>query len=90
MKTLWFRNKTYGWGWYPATWQGWAVLAVFIGLLVVNTLALTGTAEPTPTMLAWFFVREAVLVVLLIVVCYKTGEKPRWQWGNTPKTDKSS
>lgn len=87
MKTLWFRNKTYGWGWYPATWQGWAVLAVFIALLVVNALALTGTAEPTPSMLAWFFAREAALVLLLIVVCYKTGEKPRWQWGKTPKAD---
>lgn len=90
MKTLWFRNKTYGWGWYPATWQGWTVLAVFIALLVVNTLTLTAVPEPTPTMLTWFFTREAVLVLLLLVVCYKTGEKPHWQWGDKGKTGKSS
>jgi hypothetical protein len=81
MKTLWFRNKTYGWGWYPATWEGWVVLAVFIILLVLNTLTLTATPEPTATELTWFFVREAVLVALVLAVCYKTGEKPHWQWG---------
>lgn len=85
MKKLWFRNKTYGWGWYPATWQGWVVLAVFIGLLVVNTLTLTATPDPTARALTWFFVREAVLVALVLAICYKTGEKPHWQWGPPQK-----
>lgn len=88
MKTLWFRNKTYGWGWYPASWQGWVVLAVFILMLLVNALGLITTPEPTPSMLVWFFVREIVLIALVIVICYRTGEKPRWQWGKTPKADK--
>lgn len=85
MKKLWFKNKTYGWGWYPATWHGWVVLAVFIVLLVLNTLTLTTTPEPTRAALTWFFVREAALVALVLVICYKTGEKPHWQWG-PPKT----
>lgn len=36
-------------------------------------------------MVAGFFVREIVLIVLLILICYKTGEKPRWQWGHGKK-----
>ncbi len=28
----WFKAKNYGWGWYPATWQGWLILAGFIYL----------------------------------------------------------
>jgi predicted GH43/DUF377 family glycosyl hydrolase len=25
-RIFWFRAKEYGWGWYPATWEGWLVL----------------------------------------------------------------
>ena len=32
MARYWFPAKRYGWGWGPpATWQGWAVLAAFVG-----------------------------------------------------------
>lgn len=27
---MWFRAKRYGWGWRPVTWQGWAVVAVWV------------------------------------------------------------
>ena len=32
----WFKRKLYGWGWTPATWQGWLVLAVFVVLMILN------------------------------------------------------
>jgi hypothetical protein len=35
-----------------------------------------------------FLVETAVLVGLLIFICYKKGEKPRWQWG-PPDPDKN-
>jgi large subunit ribosomal protein L4 len=35
----WFPVKRYGWGWgLPTAWQGWAVLAVFAGLMVAGSL----------------------------------------------------
>jgi len=35
----WFPAKHYGWGWcLPNTWQGWLVLAAFIGLIVAGAI----------------------------------------------------
>jgi hypothetical protein len=33
-----------------------------------------------------FYVYVAVLVVLLIGVCWLKGEPPRWRWGNDERT----
>lgn len=71
---LWFKRKHYGWGWYPATWEGGVVLLVWILLFAL------GLSVITPGSLA-FYLYNLGLIVLLIAVCYKTGEKPRWQWG---------
>ncbi|HEY7421948.1 MAG TPA: hypothetical protein VH541_08050 [Gaiellaceae bacterium] len=35
----WFRRKTYGVGWTPASWQGWLItLAVVLGTIAVLQL----------------------------------------------------
>ena len=34
----WFKRKLYGWGWTPATWQGWLSTFVFIGLVLIVVL----------------------------------------------------
>lgn len=83
---LWFKNKTYGWGWTPATWEGWLVLAVFIGLFAWNVAVFGGWAiAPTNAEVAWYLVRVGLLVTALLLVCYKKGEKPGWHWGTTNK-----
>ena len=33
MTQLWFKAKKYGYGWYPATWQGWLVILVYLTIL---------------------------------------------------------
>jgi len=80
MKKLWFVNKVYGWGWKPATWEGWAVIVGFILVYVPGLWWLTKDVPQgsTPTAALIF---AFVLVIALIAVCYKTGEKPRWRWG---------
>ena len=79
----WFKRKLYGWGWTPATTEGWVVIFVFIGLLIGNGIYFANTPMPTSGVLLWFFARTLVLVALVIVICYKKGEKPKWQWGPT-------
>jgi len=83
----WFKAKLYGWGWVPVRWQGWAAILIFVVLIICSGLSLDKKPEPSATDLAWFFLRIAVTVAILMIVCYKTGEKPRWQWG-LPKKDK--
>lgn len=83
MKKLWFVTKRYGWGWTPATWEGWLVLVVFVAAMVANALRLGGAAQPpvAPAFPVEFVVETAILVAVLIGICYAKGEKPRWRWG---------
>ena len=80
-KKAWFKTKRYGWGWMPATWQGWLVLAAYIAY---NANGLVGvdvrSHAEDGTLGAWvpyFFASTAVM----ILICYATGERPRWRWG---------
>lgn len=80
----WFKRKCYGWGWVPVRWQGWAVVLLYV--LLVLSLVLTrekdipGNPDSGSNFLV-FALPIIVLTVILIVVAYKKGEKPRWQWG---------
>lgn len=80
MKKFWFKRKLYGWGWYPAMWQGWLVL----GLYTVIMFTLANSVDESSserTVLFLLVVPFIVLTTALIRICYKTGEMPRWQWG---------
>lgn len=77
----WFKAKLYGWGWVPVRWQGWVVIGVFIAFIVWSGFGLDGPAEPTASQLNWFFAKVVLAVALIMIICYKTGEKPQWRWG---------
>lgn len=79
----WFKAKLYGWGWVPARWQGWLVILAFIAFLLWNGMTLGDT--PTDTKLTSFFVRLGVAIFVILAICLRTGEKPRWNWGPPKK-----
>ncbi|KKQ39898.1 MAG: hypothetical protein US58_C0026G0004 [Candidatus Magasanikbacteria bacterium GW2011_GWA2_37_8] len=83
-KKYWFKAKLYGRGWVPATWQGWLVIVIFVGLLTLNSHRVSA-AYPTSEVVSSFALQNIVLVLILILICYKTGEKPHWQWGSKDK-----
>lgn len=35
-----------------------------------------------PDRLVWFIGILAASIILLIIICWKKGEPPRWQWGD--------
>jgi len=80
MKRLWFKRKWYGWGWYPASWEGWAVTAAYAALLILFALTIDERSGPKEVAFT-FLLPAAILTVSFIRICYRTGEKPRWQWG---------
>lgn len=86
---LWFKRKIYGWGWVPVRWQGWAVIVIYIVLLVslvqMREEAIPGNPDSGSNFLT-FALPIIILTALLIYICYKKGERPRWQWG-LPKDD---
>lgn len=74
----WFPAKRYGWGWgLPAKWQGWLVLAVFVGLLGAGAILFPPRSAPV-----FYFAYVIVLGALLLGVCWLKGEPPRWRWGD--------
>lgn len=82
-KNLWFKRKLYGFGWTPAKWQGWLTIAIFVALMIGNTIRFSKNASYlVDTVPVGFIIQTVILVILLIVVCYVKGEKPGWQWGN--------
>ncbi len=80
---LWFKAKRFGWGWSPATPEGWAVVVYFLAGLIGSNIALVRfrPAPPSPGMVAEHFLIASVLAASLIGICYRTGEKPGWRWG---------
>ncbi|MBI4021650.1 MAG: hypothetical protein HY369_05390 [Candidatus Aenigmarchaeota archaeon] len=82
MQRLWFKAKRYGWGWYPVTWQGAAVTLAYVASLVAASLSLLSDQEPSWEAVVGYFIVVAVLTGFLLVICWKTGERPRWRWGS--------
>lgn len=83
MARYWFRQKTFGYGATPNTWQGWLFTAVFIALVF-------GVEHFVPQ-IANLPLRRIVAVgspfVLLIpfiwIIALKTeGGRWRWHWGD--------
>ncbi len=84
----WFKAKLYGWGWTPARWQGWLVILAYIAIILTLVLNIEEDIPGNPDSGSNFLVFGLpiiLLTALLIFICYKKGEKPRWQWGPPKK-----
>jgi len=82
MAKIWFRNKRYGVGYSPASWQGWLATIVAVALVTLDTVF-------TPTLfqdrmagqLAAFGV-ACLLLGAFIMLCAARSDGPmRWRWG---------
>ncbi len=79
-----FKRKLYGWGWTPATREGWLVILAFLAIIL--WIAASHSRMSDQNNLFWFFVKLAIAVVSLITICVIKGEKPHWQW-EIPRKD---
>jgi len=76
-KEIWFRRKTYGWGWFPANGKGWAVTLLFVLLAIVPAFF----AFCIYHLVAPYFLYAMGLNFTFLWICWKKGERPQWQWG---------
>jgi len=77
----WFPAKSFGWGWgFPTTWQGVVVLLVWLVAFGVGLVLLLRSDSQGPRVLAILY--GILMCVLLNVICWVTGERPRWRWGS--------
>lgn len=87
-KRYWFRRKIWGWGWVPATWEGWLVLAWFVAVIVWNFFRIDSASHSVSDTLINYIPQTALALLVLVFVCIWTGEPPKWMWG-FPKKDSS-
>lgn len=80
-KKPWFVAKRYGWGWMPATWQGWGILLVFVVVIYADLHRIDVQSHSVSDTLIAFLPHVIVWSAILVGVCYLTGEKPYWRWG---------
>lgn len=89
-ENYWFKARLFGWGWIPATREGWISILLFIVLLLGNTYrhSLRGSLneEEVPVQ---FLLETLGLILILLFVTWKKGEKPQWNWGIPDKYKES-
>jgi len=81
MNKPWFKAKSYGWGWYPASWEGWLVMVLYIAVVVSLLVVMGAASHSVGDTLITFALPFIGLTSLLISISYFTGEMPGWRWG---------
>lgn len=76
----WFKRKLYGWGWTPARTEGWLIVAIYLaGVIYFATKLEEGAGFEQVKQ--GLIVPLVIMTILLLLVTYWKGEKPKWQWG---------
>lgn len=78
-KKYWFKRKRYGYGFYPVTKKGWALILIYIILLTVISLMwekniLINNLTYTLSTLG--------LTTILLYLSFKNSPKAKWRWGS--------
>jgi uncharacterized membrane protein YhaH (DUF805 family) len=81
-RPIWFKAKRYGYGWYPATWQGWLIMLVWVVLITITAFQIDANSHSVSDTLIGIVPLWLFYTVILIVICVLTGEKARWRWGD--------
>jgi hypothetical protein len=77
---LWFKRKLFGWGWTPVTWQGWIATLIYMAVVIASVLTIE--VDSSAREKAFTFILPVVIATAVFIrICYKKGEKPKWQWG---------
>lgn len=78
---LWFRAKTYGFGWVPVGWRGWSLTFLYAASIVALFRVVDFKSDKTGDTLVTVAIPFVFITVLFIVLCYQKGERPGWRWG---------
>ena len=82
MHEFWFKPKTYGYGATPTTWEGWAVVAVFLVVVAVMSFMLLGRERTFAHWAAWGAVLLFATLSLTMISWAKTDGSWHWRWGS--------
>jgi hypothetical protein len=78
MHEFWFRPKTYGFGATPVSWEGWAVIAVYVAVIVVCTVVLLRRKR---SLHSWWPAVIAILIATGAMVWVAEAKTDgAWEW----------
>lgn len=78
---LWFKNKFYGWGWRPASWEGWLVMSVYVAFVMGISLRMSYSMSYGASDWVKWALMMAGSTALLLLIAKERGEAPEWRWG---------
>ncbi len=84
----WFKRKLYGYGWTPATKEGWVVTLGAIAVIVGNAVRFERGGYADGDVVLQMLAPTFLAVAVLLYFCFTKGEKPKWQWGSDIAEDK--
>lgn len=82
-RKYWFKRRRYGYGWVPATYEGWLVMAIYAVLVAVVVAAYATTPLENRSTLV-FLVGLLTVTLCMICIAIAKGPQPRWRWGRKP------
>lgn len=83
-KKLWFKRRRYGYGWIPVTWQGWAVVGLFLVFVLTGVFWLEDTPNGEFTKEVGIYLAGVGLMAAgLVLISAHYGPKPKWRWGKS-------
>jgi hypothetical protein len=79
----WFKPKRFGYGATPSTWQGWALIVAFAGVIALNASAISafGDAMGVIAWAAWTVFVLSLTAALVVISRQKTDGEWRWRGG---------
>ena len=80
MSRYWFRQKTFGYGATPSTWQGWA-LTVLSCLLVFGVVAFGPAIRDNSLRALWLVLGIPVVLIPFCILAHAKTEGG-WRWRN--------
>lgn len=86
MAPYWFKQKTYGIGIYPVTWQGWLALLCLCALITVSFYIniMQGQTISSTTLKDWLQYGLDVIILgalFHVILKDKVEGEIRWRWG---------
>lgn len=91
MAKYWFKPKSYGYGFYPTSIEGWFATAVLVFLLILSADSNNFFIEPGPTddQAIRFFLDIILFAGLATLLFEKKMKEPlQWRWGRKRRKKK--
>jgi hypothetical protein len=80
MRKYWFRQKSFGYGATPNTWQGW-VLTIASCLLIFGVVLAGPAIRDNGLRAVWVIGGTALVIIPTVVIAYVKTEGG-WRWRN--------